>query len=418
MRISVLFLIAMTASAISATDNLPEIDLSGLYATTHPKESWGDVLVQFRPSSSVLSYKGVDYAAYEVSLWKKRGDTVRKLRDGLFGTYTLAAVVPDRQGRALLWYSPDERAFKYNKIVSVGSDRSIVIGSQDLSDDKGTEQHVLEYIEEPLLPKASLPEVPKLEGIYDYYHSSTGKVLVGFKKTGDSAGFETYSVAVLSQIAGVGYAVVRQGLYGGSFANDSYPLVELQTINGEHWLVWSNPAKPGQLRKNRIVCYYENGDIAIGLDEGEAKYIENTVFKRISGLDAAIGRYSDFVTLEGLYGITLHGSASEVIAVILPTNLVSDTGEEKIPIFRIRSADALHDGLWPGDPFYHLGLRSEAGRCILVWYSFAMQVKEQHILYDLDNSGSFKLGSLRTNGSENRSVVAEFRKISPLPGGE
>jgi hypothetical protein len=407
MLISVLFLIAMTASPISATDNLPEIDLSGLYATTHPKESWGDVLVQFHPSSSVLSHKGVDYAAYEVSLWKRRADTIRKLRDGLFGTYTLAAVVPDRQGRALLWYSPDERGFKYNKIVSVGSDRSLVIGSQ------GTEQHVLEYIEESMLPKESLPEGPKLEGIYDYYHSSTGRVLVGFRKTGDSAGVETYSVAVLSQIAGVGYAVVKRGLYGGSFANDSFPLVELQTINGEHWLVWSNPAKPGQLRKNRIVCYYENGDIAIGLDQGEAKYIENTVFKRISSLDVAIGRYSDFVTLEGLYGITLPGSASEVIAAILPTNLVSDTGEEKIPVFKIRSVDAvLHDGLWLGDPFCHLGLRSEEGRCILVWYSFAMQVKEELVLYDLDDSGSFKLGSLRTNGSENRSVVAEFRKIA------
>ncbi len=407
MLISVLFLIVMTAPAIGAADNLPEIDLSGSYATTHPKESWGDVLVQFRPSSSVLSYKGADYAAYEVSLWKRKGDTVRKLRDGLFGTYTLAAIVPDRQGRALLWYSPDERRFKYNKIVSVGSDRSITIGSQ------GTERHVLEFAEESLLPEVSLLEGPKLEGIYDYYHSSTGRVLVGFRKTGNGAGAETYSVAVLSQIAGVGYAVVKQGLYGGSFANDSYPLVERQTIKGEHWLVWSNPAKPGQVRKNRIVCYYENGDIAIGLEEGEAKYIENTVFRRISSLDVAIGRYSDFITLEGLYSITLSGSASEVTALILPTNLVSDTGGEKIPVFKICSADALHDGLWPGDPFYHLGLRSEEGRCILVWYSFAMQVKEQLVLYDLDKNGSFKLGSLRTNGSANRNVVAEFRKIAP-----
>ena len=141
----------MAASAISATDNLPEIELSGLYATTHPKESWGDVLVQFRPSSPVLSYMGVDYAAYEVSLWKKRGDTVRKLRDGLFGTYTLAAVVPDRQGRALLWYSPDERAFKYNKIVSVGSDRSIVIGSQGRTNQGGSRTLRIEIIRKKAL---------------------------------------------------------------------------------------------------------------------------------------------------------------------------------------------------------------------------------------------------------------------------
>jgi hypothetical protein len=277
----------------------------------------------------------------------------------------------------------------------------------------------------------NLSKVPKLEGIYDYYHSSTGRVLVGFRKTGNSIGvgkgeeIEAYSVTVLSQIPGVGYAVVREGLYGGSLANDSYLLVGLQTINGEHWLVWSNPARPGQFRKNRIVSFYENGDIGIGLDKGEAKYVENTVFKRISGLDVEIGRYRDFVTLEGLYSITLNGSASEVLAVILPTNLVSDTGDEEIPIFKIRSVEidsgritVLHDGLWPGDPFYHLGLRSDEGRCILVWYSFAMQVKEQHILYDLDNCGNFKLGSLRKNDREERSVVAEFRKIAALPGKE
>jgi hypothetical protein len=417
--VSVLLFIAITASPISA------IDISGLYETTHPKESWGEVLVQFSPSSSILSYKGADYAAYDVSLLKRKEDTVRKLRDGLFGTYTLATVIPDRQGRALLWYSPDERKFKHNKIVSVGSDRSISIGSQDLSDDDSTEHAVLKYAGGSLFPDGNSNESPKLEGIYDYYHSSTGRVLVGFRKTGNSIGGEAYSVTVLSRIPGVGYAVVREGLYGGSLANDSYPLVGLQKINGEHWLVWSNPSRPGKFRKNRIVSFYENGDIGIGLDKGEAKYIENSVFKRISGLDVEIGQYRDFVKLEGLYSITLNGSASEVLAAILPTNLVSDTGDERIPIFKIRSVEidsgritALHDGLWPGDLSYHLGLRSDRGRCILVWYSFAMQVKEQHLLYDLDDRGNFKLGSLRKNHREERSMVAEFRKIAALPGQE
>src|SRR4030042_5436874 len=241
---------AIAASPICA------IDISGLYATTHPKESWGEVLVQFRTSSCVLSYKGADYAAYEVSLWKRKDDTVRKLRDGLFGTYTLAAVVSDRQGRALLWYSPDERTFKYNRILSVGSDRSISIG------DEGAECCVLKYTEAAPLPNVSRSEGPTLEGIYDYYHSSTGRVLVGFRRTGDSTGAEKYSVTVLSPIAGVGYAVVRQGLYGGSFANDSYPLVELQTINGEPWLVWSNPAKPGQLSKIWSSAFTKKGKTA------------------------------------------------------------------------------------------------------------------------------------------------------------
>jgi hypothetical protein len=423
--VSVLLFLAIAGFPIYADDDLTVIDISGLYGTTHPKESWGDVLVQFSPSSSVLAYKGADYAAYDVSLWKRREDAVQKLRDGLFGTYTLAAVIPDRKGRALLWYSPDERKFKHNKIIGVGSDRSIALGSQILTDEDSTEHYVLKYTGYSLFPKVNWPEGPNLEGIYDYYHSSTGRVSVGFRKMDNGVGAEAYSVTVLSAIPGVGYAVVREGLYGGSFANDSYPRVELQTIDGEYWLVWSNPAKPRRLRKNRIVCLYESGDIGIGLDKGEAKYIEDTVFKRISGLDVAIGRYRDFVTLEGLYSIRLNGSASEVLAVILPTKLVSDTGDEKIPIFKIRSVEldagriaVLHDGLSSGDPFYHLGLRSEEGRCLMVWYSFALQVKEQHVLYDLDTGGNFKLGSLRKSDREERIVVAEFRKIAELPGKE
>ncbi len=412
--IPVLLLVALAASPGLANDQLPPIDLTGLYATTHPRESLGDVLVQFRPSSTVLRYRDADYTAYEVSLWKRREDSVRKLRDGLFGTYILAAVVPDRQTMTLLWYSPDERRFKYNRILSVGPDRSLSLGSRDPRKDGGAEPHVLQYLEEPLLPTAGPLEDPDLEGIYDYFHSSTGRVLVGFRKAGHSAiGAQQYSVTVLSEIQGVGYAVAQQGLYGGSFANDSYPMVELQALNGERWLVWSNPARPKQFRKNRIVCYYPNGDIGIGLDQGEAKYVENTVFKRIHGPDARIGRYADFVTLEGLYGIKLRGSASETIAAILPTNLVADaggdTGGERIPIFKIRTAE--HDGLRPGDPFCHLGLRSERGRCILVWYSFALQVKEQLLLYDLDAGGNFKLGSLRTDDRQEGSAVAEFRRI-------
>jgi len=125
----VIFFLGIAGFPISAADILTGIDISGLYETTHPKESWGDVLVQFSPSSSVLSYKGADYAAYEVSLWKRKEDTLRKLRDGLFGTYILAAVIPDGQDRALLWYSPDERKFKHNKIIGVDSDGNISIGT-------------------------------------------------------------------------------------------------------------------------------------------------------------------------------------------------------------------------------------------------------------------------------------------------
>jgi hypothetical protein len=406
LRILVLLLLpALGAGPLCAQD------LAGWYATTHPRESWGEVLVRFRPAASVLSYQGADYPAFEASLWKRREDTLRKLRDGLFGTYTRAAVVPDRQGSALLWYSRDEGKLRLNRDLSAGADRSLFIGS-------GAEQRVLKYLVEPPLAEDGPPAGPPLEGIYDYYHSSTGRVLVGFQKTdsagaagvaGEAAGGRQYGVVVLSEIPGVGYAVVKQGLYGGSFPNDSYPRVELVQVQGEPWLVWSNPANPKQLRRNRITTFYGNGDIGIGLDQGEARYVENTVFRRVGGAEARIGRYADFVRLPGLYGIRLPGAEAELLAAILPTNLVAEAGGERIPIFKIRSAD--HDGLSPGDAFGHLGLRSEEGRCILVWYSFALQLKEQLLLYELDGGGSFKLGSLRAGEGEPPRTLLEFRRI-------
>jgi hypothetical protein len=114
-----------------------------------------------------------------------------------------------------------------------------------------------------------------------------------------------------------------------------------------------------------------------------------------------------------------------VLAQIILTKLDSEAGEVKVPIFKIRSIEldsgrirVLHDGLSPGDPFCHLGLHADEGRCILVWYSFVLQAKEQHLLLDLDNSGNFRLCSLWENDREERSVVAEFRKIHQLPGRE
>lgn len=420
-RLAVPFLAALSAlaSPLAAAGRPATVELAGLYATTHPKESWGEVLVRFRPSSSFLSYRGADYPAHEVSLWKRKEQALRKLRDGLFGTYTLAIVAPDPQGLLLLWYSPDEHRFNGNRILGVDPDRSLWIGPQGLPESESAEPRLLQYVQNaqaPPVPEADVPQDPNLEGIYDYYHSSTGRVLVCLRKTGEGEG--KYSVTILSQVPGIGYAVVRQGLYGGSFENDSCPLVELQNLDGEHWLVWSNPAKPKQVRRNRIVCWYGNGDIGIGLEHGEEKYIENTVFQRVSGLDARIGRHAELLTLEGVYGVRLRGWASEapqeLTAAILPTNLVSDTGREKIPLFRIRTAE--HDGLLPGDLFHHLGLRSEEGRCILVWYSLALQIKEELLLYDLEASGSFKLGSLRAGEPGERIPVAEFRKIGFLPG--
>ena len=327
-RLAMLLVLLMSVFALGSGFALETIDISGTYETTHPREETGKVFVCFERTQSKLVYDGVGYPAYDVSVWKPGDEHVRKLRDGLFETYTTAAVYPGEHGWVLLWYSPDEDDFAFNKIIRVDSHGSLSIGSQDPSSGDHRTYNVLRHVGDRVDLDELRPENLTLEGVYRYFHSATGNVYVGFEKTGDtmtvSRGVEidAYSVTVLSKVGELGYSPVRDGLYGGSFVDDSFPLVGVHADDDGQWLIWKNPEAPRRIRRNRIVSVYPNGDIGIGLDEGELKYVEDTVFQRVAGPDARIGGFPDFIDLEGSYAVRLGESESEAHVRISPTQIV------------------------------------------------------------------------------------------------
>ncbi len=424
-RLAVSLLLLTSVLVCGAADSPLTIDISGTYETTHPREEMGRVLVRFDRMQSELVYEGIGYPAYELSVWKLEDQHVRKLRDGLFGTFTTAAVCPGKHGWMLLWYSPDEDDFEFNKIIRVDASGNLLIGSRDPSSSDDRTYNVLTHVDDRVDMDELQPEAPALEGVYQYFHSATGHVYVAFEKTGDtmtvSRGVEidAYSVTVLSKVGELGYCPVKEGLYGGSFENDSFPLVGIHAADDGHWLIWMNPSAPGTVRRNRIVSVYPNGDIGIGLDEGELKYIEDTVFRRVAGLNARIGEYSHFIDLEGTYSIRLGQSESEIQARISTTEIVPGDTPGEPALYRIstieddsRSSRTVFGGLFDGDSFTHVAIVTKEGRGYLVWYSFSLQTTEENLIFDLDAEGNFLIV-----GGEfgERYIVAEFRKTPSSP---
>lgn len=402
------------------------VDISGMYEVKHPDKRNGYVIIQFLPSAESILYKQREYRRYKVSLWKQKDDTIRKLRDGLFGTYIYAAVIGDGYDTAILWYSPDEKEFKFNKIISIDKKRNIHIGSARLETQDMQVYSILEYNGIPNLHAEASINTIHLEGVYNYFHSATGKVNVLFKETDiffsgiNKEEIKAYSVTVLADVPGLGFSIVKEGLFGGSLPDDSFPFAGIQSINGESWLLWFNPAKPGKYRKSRIVSAYENGDIGIGLSSGEQKYIENTIFKRIADVDAKIDTAEDFIDLQGFYLTDLSGK--ETLVMISSTPLRINSNGRQLSLFKISSisiidgeVSILFEGVRKNSFFTHLSLENRDGKFILQWYSLSMQVKEEHFIFDLTGNGSFKVCPLQS--SEQKSD-ASFKKITAVTDGK
>ncbi|MCK4514964.1 MAG: hypothetical protein KAU31_06880, partial [Spirochaetaceae bacterium] len=424
-RLALPLVLLMSVFVLGTGFTFETIDMSGIYETTHPREETGKVFVRFERTQSELVYDGIGYPSYKVSVWKPGDEHVQKLRDGLFGTYTTAAVCPGEHGWVFLWYSPDEDDFKFNKIIRVDSHGNLSIGSQNPSSGDNRTYNVLSHGGDRVDVDELRPENLALEGVYRYFHSATGNVYVRFEKNGDtmtvSRGVEidAYSVTVLSKVGEFGYCPVRDGLYGGSLENDSFPLVGIHAEDDGNWLIWKNPDAPRRIRRNRIVSVYPNGDIGIGLDQGELKYVEDTVFQRVAGLDARIGEYSDFIDLEGSYTVRLGESESEVQVRISTTDIVPGDTPGEPAVYRISAVEGdsgasptAFGGLFDGDPFSHVAIITRDGRGYFVWYSFSLQTTEENLIFDLDAEGGFLLV-----GGEfgERYVVAEFRKTPSSP---
>ncbi len=422
-----LFFLGFIYLGLSADDNSPIPDISGIYETEYPGEEWDNVIIGFTSSFSEIEYKGKSYPSYKVSLWEKNESNIRKLRDGIFDTYTIAGIYPYKQDYALFWYSTDRKNFRFNKIIEIDSARNISLGSQNINDNDNRSYNYLRYLGETDFIMDELKNDVNLEGIYDYYHRSTGHVIVRFKKLNDSINVEWgkkiagYSVTVLSSFFGYCYTIVTAGLYGGSLKNDSYPLAGIQIIDNEYWIIWFNPEKPGHFRKNRIVSLYSNGNIGIGLNKGEMKYLEDTVFRRISDCDVRIAGNGNFIQLEGFYYIKQYGSTTEILIYISPTHFITGLGLDEAMIYKITSVDndngivtGLHEGLFPGDSFTHISLYYEENKYYLKLYSFSMQIMEENEIINFNANGDFTLGSELAG---KRIPLFKFRKIDSLLSG-
>ena len=406
------------------------IDISGTYTTTHPREEWGEVFVRFEPTQEEIVYDGVAHPSNAVSLWKQGDDGIGKLRDGLFGTFTFAAVRADDRGWVLLWYSPDEKRFAFNRVVRVDFKGDLRIGSPDPLSDDSRALRVLTRVEDGTVPHELVTAELNLEGVYRYFHGATGLVYVRLEKTGTTmevargVEVDACAVTVVSRVGDPGYCPVREGLYGGSFRDDSFPLVGLHSADDGDWLVWTNPASPGRVRRNRIVSRYPDGSIGIGLDEGERKYVEDTVFQKVAGPNAVIGEHADLLELEGEYSVRVGESETWIrtwiFATDVPDGMMTGSMPGETAVYTIVS---LHDsggtaaapedrygaGLYDGDPFTHVSIITREGNGYFVWHSRAHDVTEENLIFDLDADGNFLLV-----GGEfgRRYVVAEFRKVA------
>ena len=389
------------------------MSLDGLWETEHP--GLGTVYVRFATSGSEIEYEGMTYEAWEVSLWRLpegsmplsavaagRGNVVgadsadgsdvaadaglRKVRDGLFGSWIAAAVVPGDFGPEILWRSREE-SDQFNPIVRTEAGRTISLGAPG----HGTaSQHV-----EAVLTRVSAGDeleraVADLPGIYRYYHTVTGNVYVRFAVTDQSISvgrdreIPAYAVSTLFRVGDLGYCPAREGLFGGSFPNDTYPLVGLDTDEEGLWLVWQNPAARRRTMRTRIVSLYANGDIGIGLERGDARYVEDTVFRRIAGADARVASNDELIPILGRWTVT---RGEEEVAVRIEPTTLALPGEPEVPLYLLTSIDPdsgepLHAGLYPGDPFALVSVVSREGSGRLLWYSPADDASEEDLIFD------------------------------------
>ncbi len=392
-------------------------DISGIYRTSHPDDRLGSALIQFAPSAA---------GEYSVSLWRDEEDG-RKIRDGLFGSYTSVALSRLGGGLSLLWRSAEGAEETRNDILSISGEGDIEIAGAVPGSGGALSPRRLEYLRPPDLPDG-IGELSDIEGVYDYYHASTGRVLVAFAKApaaSEAGRFPgAYSVRIVRDLGESRFAVVREGLYGGSRPRDEYGLVSIERSGADRYLVWRNPGRPKESRRNRIVCLYPSGDIGIGLDQGERKYVQDTLFRKIAGPEAIIGDALGFMSPEGYFEAeiwpSVPGAASWGIVRIAPT--ASMLGDRRL--YRLEAADLeggiariRGEGTVPGTNYGYMAFSSESGLCRVAFIDIEAGREESFAAVESMADGSF---ALRRDGGETGlrlrpdALAARFTKIAGL----
>jgi hypothetical protein len=360
-------------------------DIAGVYETSHPRNSLGSVLVQFCAGTDVL-YDGQRFPGYDVSVWEQ-AEAPRKYRDGTFGTFTRAFVYNFAGGLALGWQSPSEDLTVFNAIVGITDSGNLLLGGEDICPGHSSVEAVLVRTTCEL-PRLLNPREVELPGVYSYFHSATGHVLVRFSEIHEHirtrAGNDVplLAVEIVAEAGDLGYCHVRDGLYGGSFEDDTFTRAAVETRPDGTYILWFNPENPGLTRCNRIVSASESGDIAMGLAEGELSLVADTRFLRVGGPDSRVDTMHGFLSPGGTYEVAI-GDSESTVEVILGTP--SPTVAALFPDDNWFSCT----GLFAGDPFTHVCIRTLAGRGYLTWYSPQDQVIEQNLILSMEDDGSF-----------------------------
>jgi len=428
-------ILSALAPLLAALDGPPLPSIAGAYAVRHPDPDWGAVIVSFSPAGEWVDRDGESHPAYRASIWKRRADGLRKLRDGLFGAYRRAALVEDSGSLALAWLGGDEggEARPMHRVVEIRADGSLVvgpwngaetegaarIGGSRAAEDRGASLVTLERVADEIPELASFSPIA-LSGAYRYGHPGAGDVLGAFRRVDalvpapDGALLPAWSAWTVREVPSLGYAERSEGLYGGARPDDEYPLVAVQDSGDGPRLVWWNPRRPDRWRLERITTRYASGDLGVS-GQGEAgAAFERSRFVRVAGPDARVGPPSSFIDLDGLYEARLRGEVLPFLAVISPSALRSgdralhrvDRAGEADGELRIESR-----GLRPGDPFRYLSLEDEDGRCLIRLHAPSSMREERFYAVDIEADGSFSLSGASSDAGP---PVAEFRKRRSL----
>ncbi len=404
LALAVLILAALVPSA--GPEPLP--DLAGLWRTTHPREDWGEALVQFYPLETVEGPP-----RWDVSIWRETDSGLRKLRDGLFGEAVVAELA-ERDGATFMrWLAADGRELGSNRVASheAGARLALVPDGEDTERGDPVE---LAYSGGVRIAPARLLTVPELSGVWSLDHPRTGRVSVRFSPTGGG----DWLVETVRELPASGWAFVREGLFGDQDHSGSVSRVALERADGEWWLAWSEPDEPRAARRDRVSTIYPDGSIGLGPSGGNETLLEYARLSPLAGPEARFGTAPALLALGGLYAYRAAGGADARALLVGRAGAAADGS----PLHRLDPAE-IGDGAAPlaaspsAFPYRFVAVRSEDGRPVLRLVDPAGFVEELEA-FEIAPDGSF---SVRASFLGGGIAAGRFERLAesaapPAPG--
>ncbi|MBN1241316.1 MAG: DUF4105 domain-containing protein [Spirochaetales bacterium] len=391
--------ILATFAAIVGAQAAP--DPSGLWRTAHPREDWGDVLVQFYPLGGPP-----EAPRWDVSIWRETDSGLRKLRDGLFGEARFAEFAERDGVLAALWLGADGRELGTNRVADFEAGARLAL-DPDSAAGAGGEPVALAYSGGVRAAPAGLLPAPELSGVWSLDHPGTGRVSVRFSPLGEGA----WLVDTVRELPGSGWALVREGIFGEQDYSGSVTRVTFERADGEWWLAWSDPDEPRASRRDRVATFYPDGSIGLGPSVGSGALFEVGRLSPLAGTAARFGTAPELLALGGFYAYRAAGS-SDADAPVLYVERVGATADGS-PLHRLNPA-LLRKGTTPTEtppsafPHALVVPVSEEGLPVLRFIDPAGFVEEL-TAFDIAPDGSF---SVRAFGLGEGIAAGRFERVA------